>query len=256
MIKIPKHCFGILFYFYKMIYKIIYPNKTNSTLWLNALFLLVLVITDYADPLTIVLAYFLETIIIGIIHVFKLGLVVKYGIKDDQLSNQKDPKNVSGVGLIFFFIFHYGFFIAVQLVFVFVFFDLPNPLKYSSTSIIDMNGLIVVLVSILITNLAYFYTNFWLKKKYKDYSPKAIFMKPYARIFIQQFVVILSGFFFFIFPDGIATAIILIVLRLFVDAIMVSFNKDSKVFDNFVRKKSTSYDHYLELKRKYQEFSE
>jgi len=239
-----------------MINRIIYPNKTNSTLWLNALFLLVLLITDYADPLTIVLAYFLETIIIGIIHVFKLGLVVKYGKKDDQLSNQKDPKNVSGIGLIFFFIFHYGFFIAVQLVFVFVFFDLPNPLKNSSPSIIDMNGLWVVLISIIITNLAYFYTNFWLKKKYMEYSPKAIFMKPYVRIFIQQFVVILSGFFYFLFPDGIATAVILIVLRFFVDSIIVSFNKDSEVFDDFVRKRSTSYDHYLEMKRKYQEFSE
>lgn len=89
-----------------------------------------------------------------------------------------------------------------------------------------------------------------------EYSPKAIFMKPYVRIFIQQFVVILSGFFYFLFPDGIATAVILIVLRFFVDSIIVSFNKDSEVFDDFVRKRSTSYDHYLEMKRKYQEFSE
>jgi hypothetical protein len=239
-----------------MIHKIIYPNKTNTALWLNALFLLVLVITDYADPLTIVLAYFLETIIIGIIHVFKLGLVVKYGKKDIQKDNRKNSHNVSGFGLIFFFIFHYGFFIAVQLIFVFVFFGIKNPLMSGGQSIIDMDGLIVVLISIIITNLAYFYTNFWLKKKYEEYSPNAIFMKPYVRIFIQQFVVILSGFFYFLFPDGIATAIILIVLRFFVDSTMVSFNKDSEVFDDFVRKRSSSYDHYLEMKRKYQEFSE
>lgn len=239
-----------------MIHKIIYPNKTNSTLWLNALFLLVLVFTNYADPLTIVLAYFLETIIIGIIHVFKLGLVVKYGKKDFQNDNPKQSNNLSGIGLIFFFIFHYGFFIAVQLIFVFVFFNFENPINSSDLSIFDMNGLGLVLISIIITNLAYFYTNFWLKKKYKEYSPKAIFMKPYVRIFIQQFVVILSGFFYFLFPDGIATAVILIVLRFFVDSIVVSFNKDSEVFDDFVKKRSTSYDHYLEMKRKYQEFSE
>ena len=44
-----------------------------------------------------------------------------------------------------------------------------------------------------------------------------LMFQPYLRIFIQQFVVIISGFFVMLFPNGIAVAFILIMLRLFID---------------------------------------
>ena len=116
--------------------------------------------------------------------------------------------------------------------------------------------MLVIISSITVTNLAYFYNNFWHNEKYKEYTPRAIFFKPYIRIFIQQFVVILAGFFFIVFEAGNVAAILLIVFRLVVDLAMVFIRKDSKEFDTFMKKKSKSYDHYLEMKKKYQEFSE
>jgi hypothetical protein len=47
---------------------ILIPTKDNAILWANALFLFILLVLNMADPLTIVFAYFLETIIIGVIH--------------------------------------------------------------------------------------------------------------------------------------------------------------------------------------------
>jgi hypothetical protein len=230
----------------------ILPSKENKVLWLNALFLLVLVLTKNADPLVIVLAYFLETIFIGILHVIKLHLVIKYGKKDTYKKGEIKP----GLGLILFFIFHYGFFIAVQLVFVFVFFGIINPTFSNSNFILESTGLAIVLISIIVTNVYYFYNNFLVPKKYIEYSPQAIFFKPYARIIVQQFVVILSGFFFIIFPTGTVTAILIIIFRFITDSFMVFIKKDSEKFDSFVKEKANSYDHYLELKKKYQEFSE
>ncbi|PKA82415.1 hypothetical protein ATE92_0544 [Ulvibacter sp. MAR_2010_11] len=37
---------------------------------------------------------------------------------------------------------------------------------------------------------------------------------------------------------------------------MVSISKDSSVVDKLARKYANSHEHYLEMKRKYQEFSE
>jgi hypothetical protein len=242
--------YGINFYISHMIKNLIFPNKDNKAIWLNALFLLVLLLTNNASPLTIVLAYFLETIIIGILHVYKLIMVVKYGKKDDLESKGSLP----GFGVILFFIFHYGFFITVQLILIFSIFFSSVSVKNELLS--DVNGLIIVLISILVTNMFYVYNNFIQTKKYKEYSPQSILFKPYLRIFIQQFVVILSGFVIMIFLNGMAPAVILIVLRFLLDVVVVSINNKSKEFDGYVKEKTNSYDHYLELKKKYEEFSE
>lgn len=114
----------------------------------------------------------------------------------------------------------------------------------------------IVLASIFFTNLAYFYNNFLANEKFREYSPNDIFAKPYIRIFIQQFVVIFSGFFFIIFSAQYVAAVLLILLRLPVDLIMVSIEKNSKVFDEAMKKYSKNDANYLAMKKKYQQFSE
>jgi len=242
-----------------MIKEILFPNKFNQFVWFNAIFLLFLVVFNYADSLTVVFAYFLETIIIGIIHCVKLLLVSKYG----QKGTSKGFGDFKGIGLVFFFLFHYGMFVGVQSVFAFTLFESEfsgikdgfNILDNYSF-IIQSEGMSMVLGSLVLTNLGYLYTNFLSNEKYKDYTPEEIFIKPYARIFIQQFVVLLAFFFYVIFSDPIVAAILLIFFRLLVDLVIVSIRKDSDVLDTLARKSSNSYDHYLEMKKKYQEFSE
>ena len=237
---------------------IILPSKDNAILWANAFFLLLLLVFNLADPLTVVFAYFLETIIIGIIHLVKLWLVIKYGKKSSNPQGQ-----MTGIPLMLFFVFHYGMFVAIQSIFAFILFsnsihglkDSFN-LIYNYTYLLNSKGMPIILAAVILNNLTYFYTNFWRNEKYRDYSPDDIFMKPYVRIFIQQFVVILAFFFFIIFNSGMIAAVLLIIFRLFVDLVMVSIKKDSRMLDILAKKIAKTPDEYPQIKKQLQEFSE
>ena len=47
-------------------------NKMNNPLFIQAVFLIVLVIMGSANPMAVVFAYVFETIIIGFVHILKL----------------------------------------------------------------------------------------------------------------------------------------------------------------------------------------
>ncbi|WP_410006105.1 DUF6498-containing protein [Aequorivita nionensis] len=237
---------------------ILMPTKSNAILWANALFLFVFLAFNLADPLTVVFAYFLETIIIGVIHLFKLWLVGKYGKKST------DPKKqLTGIPLMIFFCFHYGMFVAIQSVFAFSLFESSIPgledgfhLIHNYTFILGSAGMPIILASIIVNNLTYFYTNFWRNEKYREYTPDGILMKPYVRIFIQQFVVILAFFFYMLFNSGMIAAVLLILFRLFVDLIMFSIKKDSATLEILSKKLAKTPEQYPEIKKQLQEYSE
>ena len=238
--------------------EILLPAKNNVILWANAFFLLLLLVFDFADPLTIVFAYFLETIIIGIIHLVKLGLVSKYGKKST------DPKSqMTGIPLMLFFTVHYGMFVGIQSIFAFTLFQSSIPglkdgfnIFHNYSFILKYEGMPLILASIIVNNLGYFYTNFWKNEKFRDYAPDNIFMKPYVRIFIQQFVVILAFFFFILFNSGMVAAVLLIFFRLFVDLVMVSIKKDSRMLETLTKKIAKNPEQYPEIRKQLQEFSE
>ena len=48
-----------------------------------------------------------------------------------------------------------------------------------------------------------------------------MFVQPYIRILIQQFVVILSGFFFILSSEGYAAALLVIGFRLLTDTLLI-----------------------------------
>jgi len=101
---------------------IIAPGKHNFWIWFQMLFTLGGLFFGHWNPLLVVMAYFFETIIIGITHIVKMIAVWKYG-KAHQLSVKMDPHdNMNHLGSIPFFIMHYFFFVGIQSVFVFLFF--------------------------------------------------------------------------------------------------------------------------------------
>lgn len=75
----------------------------NLTPILGAIFL-------HWKPESVFICYALETIVIGIFNVFRLTAVYYYG-----LPPAPDETGVTGLGIIPFFIFHYFFFVFVQL---------------------------------------------------------------------------------------------------------------------------------------------
>ncbi len=242
-----------------MMWKTIFiPNSKTLIIWANALFLLLLLAFPLADPLTVVFAYFLETLIIGVLHVAKLWLVSRYG------KGTADGSSLgSGIPLMLFFIFHYGMFVAVQSMFVFVLFGSAIPgfksgfqLVYNFKYILQYPGMFVVLASLVANNLGQFYFNFLRTEKYRESAPDDIFMKPYLRIFIQQFVVILAFFFFIIFQSSVMAAVLLIVIRLMVDLLLYSLKNSNGTAEFLARKLAENPENYFKIKKQLQNFSE
>lgn len=237
---------------------ILLPNKANLFLWGNAVFMLFLLIARLADPLTIVFAYFLETIIIGFIHLLKLWLVSKYGKQSADTHSQW-----KGVIWMLFFTMHYGLFIAIQSVFAFALFQISIPefkvgfdVLYNYGIILHYTGMPIILATVIVNNIKYFYTNFWQNRQFKDYTPQSIFVKPYLRIFIQQFVVIIAFFFYLLFASGIIAASLLIIFRLLVDLVLFSIKKDSRALELLTKKIAKGPEQYAEVSKQLQEFSE
>jgi len=191
-----------------------FPNKQNVFVWLNAFFLLYLLIIGKVNPLTIVTAYFLETVIIGIVYVFKIYTIISYNNQQEKITNY------SNYSLILFFIFHFSFFIVIQLLFVFAFLTLSDNNIKEAFNILEniqyvltYKGITFVLISITVYNFADYVINFIFPKKYETSCLNKTFTEPYTRIFVQQFTVITSGF-FIIFSSGITVvAIVLIIFR-------------------------------------------
>src|SRR5262245_33291059 len=65
------------------------------------------------NPKEIFIVYCLETVIIGIYNVIKMGIVTAVR-KTDMWYNQGSAQRVSGLFFIIFFIVHYGMFVAIQ----------------------------------------------------------------------------------------------------------------------------------------------
>ncbi|PQJ79619.1 DUF6498-containing protein [Polaribacter porphyrae] len=229
-----------------MLKNIFYPTPQNAFVWLSSIYLLFLLYIGKASPMTILFAYFLETIIIGIFNALKMFWSIFFG---------KSEKHE--FGLIFFFLIHYGMFVGIQSIFAFALFSIegkgiikePFHIFDNYATILSLEDIKYALPAIIFTHLGKFISDFLHHKKYLKFSAKDIMFKPYLRIFIQQFVVILS-FFFIVFAEaGIIAAILLILFRLIVDLVMESIKENSKVLDVLSEKLANEKASKSEIKK-------
>ena len=219
-----------------MLRSVFIPNKNNAFAWANVLFLVLLVVIGEIDARTILFAYFLETIIIGVFNCFKMYASYKHNDTTAKIWQ-----------LIPFFIFHYSFFIAVQSVFLFAIFSFgkhslvkePFSIIENYNTVIHLDGMLIVIGLFTITQFLKYLFDFSMMKKYNEYKVNEVMFKPYARIFIQQFTVILAGFFIAFSNASIVAAILLIIIRALVDFFLVAIRENSILLDYIVEK---SYD--------------
>lgn len=193
-------------------------TQANNSIFIQAIFLIVLLLIGKADPMAVVFAYVFETIIIGCIHVLKLFYVV---------ANNEPEKGSSKIADYFsipFFLIHYGAFAAIQSVIIYTVFAINDDRFSTSLSlsnfvdIFNLEGFNLIVLSIVVSHLASFYFNFIRNKKYKRQDLGLYFIKPYLRIFVQQFLAIVPAFFlYFTNSVGIVAAILLIIIRAFLD---------------------------------------
>lgn len=235
-----------------MLKNILYPTPQNAFIWISSLYLLLLLLIGKATPMTILFAYFLETLIIGIFNALKLFFTIKYSRSNSY-------------GLILFFLFHFGFFVAIQSIFGFAIFSFGNDasiikepfyLIENYTNILMLEDIQYALPAIIFTHLGKFFTDFLQNKKYQKFSPEEIMFKPYVRIFIQQFVVIIA-FFFIVFGNvGIIAAILLIFFRLMIDLTLESIRENSEILDQLAEKLANEKASKEEVKKQLINFTE
>lgn len=206
----------------------------------------------YADPFAIVITYFLESIVIGILNFLKM-----------LFSSREKNKAINGSALFksFFFLIHYFFFIFVQSIFVFVMFGMSDDNIKEPFQVIDnfaysfaIDGLpltmgIVVAILVLETIITYI-----RPKLYLQYSAEDLFFKPYIRVIVQQFTVLFALFFVMFTGKGIIAAVILILLRLLVDltgVYITSSNDNLRKAARFMKKnhKRSDLEAIEELKK-------
>jgi hypothetical protein len=234
-----------------MLKNIFYPTPQNAFIWLSSIYLLFLLYLGKASPLSILFVYFLETIIIGVFNALKMFFSIKLG-------------KSKGYGMILFFLFHYGFFIAIQSIFAFALFGIkdsslfkePFHILENYEIILNLEDMKYALPAIILTHVGKFFTDFIHNKKYLQFSANEIMTKPYLRIFIQQFVVIIS-FFFMVFSNaGAIAAILLILFRLIIDLVMESIKENSKTLDYVSKKLENEKTSKEEIKKQLLAFTE
>lgn len=178
--------------------------------------------------------YIIETVLIGALNVLKMLVVyVLNGTRNEPAATS--TQNVSGFGIIPFFIFHYYFFIFVQSVLFFAFSSIGGPPTFEPYNLIQnfapylQGETKFALLSLLTANLAYFVEGFVLSGQYKTETLSGLMFQPYKRIFVQQFVVILGGFVFMLSGSAAAVAALFIILKTATDYLSANYNNNPKI---------------------------
>lgn len=238
-----------------MLKSIFYPTTQTAFVWISALYLIFLLIIGKADAMTILFVYFVETLIIGVFNALKMYKTIAFRKNEDG--------KVSFV-LIPFFIFHYGFFVAIQSIFGFALFGMeatnfikePFHIIENYGLIFQLEGIQYALPAIVFNHLGNFFFDFIKNKKYTKFEAHEIMFKPYVRIIIQQFVVILSFFFIAFGNAGLIAALILIALRLCIDLGLNAIKEDSEILDYLSSKLANQKASKEEIKKQLLNFTE
>lgn len=152
------------------------------------------------SPTEVFMVYALETIIIGLFTLLKMGVVTAVRKTDDWPNAGKTTRQ-SGLFFMLFFLIHYGMFVAIQtglfiqvsgigskyhIGFFEFFIHWPRLLGPDAW---------YMLTGFLVCYGFAFVWNFLRTGQYKTISMAVLMFQPYGRIFIQQITVILGSIF-------------------------------------------------------------
>ena len=153
------------------------------------------------SPTEVFMVYALETVIIGFFTLLKMGIVTIFR-KTDIWYNQGSSSRVSGLFFMFFFLVHYGMFVAIQTG---MFIEVSGIGKEYHLGFFDFflhwpkyftNGnLQYMLLGFFISYGFNMVWNFIRPGQYRTISMTLLMFQPYGRIFIQQVTVILGSIF-------------------------------------------------------------
>lgn len=152
------------------------------------------------NPKQVFIVYCMETIIIGFYNLVKMAIITAVR-KTDIWDNNGSQTRVSGLVFIFFFLVHYGMFVAIQMGLFFGISGIADEYKIGFFSFfykwpqLLTPGAVIMLGVFFISYGYKMFAEFIIPGLYRTTSLGLQMFQPYMRIFIQQFVVILGSFF-------------------------------------------------------------
>lgn len=179
------------------------------------------------SPYEVFMVYALETVIIGIFTLIKIGIATSVR-KTDTWYNGPSRTKQSGIFFMLFFLVHYGMFVAIQTG---MFIQVSGIGKQYQSGFFDFflhwPGYLgkdswYMLAGFFISYGVQMYRNFIRTGQYKTAPMMILMFQPYGRIFIQQVTVIL-GSMFLVFGAGKVFILIFAFIKIFFE-LFVNFD--------------------------------
>lgn len=177
------------------------------------------------DVGTLLLLYWLESVVIGLLNVPKMLACQGSDIGSNVRSNRR-----SLVFLCVFFLIHYGGFSVGHYVFLDSFFTSVPPLTSLVSDILSAQGLLITMVGLWVSHFFSMVRNFYGKGEYKTRSPNKQMFIPYGRVFVMHIVIILGGALVQAFGAPILALILLVILKTGIDLVAHSLEHQSRIF--------------------------
>jgi hypothetical protein len=177
---------------------------------------------------SIVILFWLESIIIGFFNILKMIFAQNEKL---QIDNKIQSSGCAKLFLIPFFTVHYGMFMLVQGIFIFIFWG--KDLKTEPDIVFNLHLQLGrffwwSFIILIISHLASFLFRYIYNGEYKKYALSQLMFAPYSRVFIQQFVIIGGAFLLQIFPTNLVFLALLIGLKIIADIAGHSFAEAKK----------------------------
>ncbi|MFM9944020.1 MAG: DUF6498-containing protein [Bacteroidia bacterium] len=198
-------------------------SKNLALLLINLVPLYGVLFLDW-QAMIIILFYVAETILVGILQVFKMAaLYIMNHNNPAALVVIRTNTGVKGLGLIPFFIFHFGFFVFVQMM---IFGGFTNQNLIQSFGLLFTGDYKYAMAIIFITKLSLLISDLFWNPEIETQLPDDVFFEPYPRIFVQQFMVILGGWGIFFGQGMMGYLIVLIGCKIVLDLILANISKN------------------------------
>lgn len=170
---------------------------------------LVAVLLGWWSTYEVVLLFWAENVVIGVLHVLRFTTQAVLGGK------------VAALGYAVFFTVHYGMFTFVHGVFVATLFapggrgeeELPDAL----TLLLSPEGLLFGLGALAVSHLVSYAANFVGGGEYKRVEPAALMMQPYGRVMVLHLAIIFGGALVMTLNEPAAGLVVLVLLKIGLD---------------------------------------
>ena len=86
--------------------------------------------------------------------------------------------------------------------------------------VIETQGLLLAAIVLLVSHLISFRVNFIKRGEFRNVSPMAQTMQPYARVFVLHLVIVFGGVVVFIVGQPMALLVLLVVLKTVIDVVL------------------------------------